>query len=70
MWDRSESVFLKFLPNNPSPYLIGRYTGMGNQITIQTNTSVNTENNIPRSTITDFLKRVKPTLFSSYVVIS
>jgi hypothetical protein len=70
MWDRSESVFLKFIPNNASPFYIGRYTGMGNQILIQTNTTVNTDNNIPRSTITDFLKRVKPSLFSSYVVIS
>ena len=70
MWDRCESVFLKFLPNNASPFNIGRFTGMGNQISIQTNTTVNTDNNIPRSTITDFLKRVKPALFSSYVVIS
>jgi hypothetical protein len=70
IWDRSESIFLKYLPNSASPFHIGRYSGMGNQITIQTNISVNTETNIPRSMITDFLKRVKPTLFSSYVVIS
>lgn len=71
IYNVAESCQLQFSPTLANPYLILSYTAMGISLPTVTNASAQSGgNDVTRNAILSFLTQEKPTLFSSFLVIS